>query len=190
MSEKYIPISEELIDEESFLTPEDYEREGINIEKENLVLLDNGFVVPAAKRESLESVEVLKNFRGDEEISYRTLDGKQFYINHDNSDMYKLPEKVKLIDSTPEKEIHYLKKSTLVRNVSGRYKKGFTDNISVVKRVLDEKGKWISMDGMKKYMALSDVHFSFESNGSRKEMCFGEGEVFLAPQGNEIKKSK
>jgi hypothetical protein len=100
--------------------------------------------------------------------------------------------KESLLDQTPERDRHYLKESTLVQqNENGRYRKGFTsDGEFVVKRVLDEDGKWRTVDGLKKYQSLTGVNFFYHRGNVQVNGLFAPGEYFYAPQSGENKEKR
>lgn len=185
---------------DNFITEDDYilyeknkSRNDIKIDTNN----EEGVVIEQVTHNS--SIKDLLD--EDEEIKVRTEDGREYYLNNDNSEMYRNHKKTKptyrvdesLVECTPEKEKHWLLKGTLVRNVKGaNFRKGYTDDECVVKRVLTEDNKWPTVDGLNKYMAISEVRFSFQSNtgDGKMTLSFNPGEFFMAPRKCENKDKK
>lgn len=134
----------------------------------------------------------------DENIIGRTADGKPIYKSDDPGEMYKPHREPKkevenFLEQTPEKYRRYMNKSTLVeRNENGKFRRGFTDNEPVVKRVLNEDGKWPVKNGLNKYMALTYVNYSFSSIKTNNTVSFtvAPGETFFAPKSGENKDKK
>ena len=156
------------------ITSDDYRISGIKIDDE----------VPAT--------ENVSHLHDNDEVRFKTQDGREIYIDHDNSEMYRAHERAKqnyknetisLAEATGEKEKRYLRKSTLVTNVKGdRFRKGFTSEECIVKRVLTEDDKWPTIDGLNKYMAISEVKFTYHSQGRTGSLSFKPGEMFMAPK--------
>lgn len=91
-----------------------------------------------------------------------------------------------------EKDIHYLKKSSLIQSTknASKYRRGFTKDVIIVERVLSKDDKWRTEDGMKMYKALNEFNFSFNSKGTRITLPFKAGDVFLSSQKCEDKEMR
>lgn len=178
-------------DHEEFLTPEDFGGEVVT--KGDLEKI-NGHPIG----ENVERIDLLED---DEPIGL-TPTGLPLYRSDDPGEMYKVnqiskPEKKQnsLLEQTPEKQRYFLQPGTLVEGRSEKfniYRSGFCIDEAIVKRVKDEKGKWLVKKGLNKYQALTKVNFFFESreDGKKIHLSFESGETFYAAKTGEDKEKR
>jgi hypothetical protein len=179
---------------EEFLTPDDFRRIGQEISSEELEIIDGH---PLSEEETKDSKQVIVEPQDDDLISIMP-DGTKRYRTEDPGEAYKPKpsEKINdLLQQTPEHLRKTLTKGTLVQrnDYYGRFRRGFTqDEGSVVKRILDERGRPVINKNLTEYMALTEVRYGYRPKGSENWISYmvKPGEKFWSPRSGEVKKQK
>ncbi len=161
------------------IEPEDLER----INKHSI---EDEFGNPKETRQNLSNL-----LDGEKVLGY--VDGHAVYKNEDS--FYKAPEVrniVNYLEETPEKDRRYFNPAVLVRKDQKIFRQGFTTQEMVAKRVVDNDGKWPTVDGMKKYMALTSFSYFYTPKNSSQQIVFNmyPGDTFLTSQSGENKEKK
>ena len=144
-------------------------------------------------REDYKNIDI-----NEEEVLKITPEGIKIYKSDDPGEMYKprniSEEKVKynpLLEETPKIERRYMKKGMTIdrKDKYGIPKYGWTENETIVKRVLDVNNRPVVSKNKTEYMALVEIKYSHRAykSGNLISYIVYPGETFFSPRNFENK---